>query len=49
MYKKMWIRKKQIKKELLEKYITMDDIKNDFRDAILDRKLEKYIKSIVEG
>ena len=47
--KKCGLEKKQIKKELLEKYITMDDIKNDFRDAILDRKLEKYIKSIVEG
>lgn len=46
---KCGLEKKPVKKELLEKYITMDDIKNDFRDAILDCKLEKYIKSIVEG
>lgn len=47
--KKCGLNEEKIKDEVLEQYITMDDIKGKFREAILDDKLEKLIDSIMEG
>lgn len=44
---KCGIEERIINNEVLEKYMTMDEIKSDFREAILSGHLEDYINSIV--
>lgn len=46
---KCGLNRKNIKMQVLEKYQTMDDIKNAFRNEILNNSLDQYISTIVEG
>lgn len=45
---KCGIKGRIVKDDILEKYNTMDQIKRDFREAILKEQLEDFVNSIVE-
>lgn len=45
---KCGLNRQNVKMSILEKYQTMDDIKNAFRNEILNNSLDQYINTIVE-